>query len=182
MPTPNVRPRPPALPRLPGDESGATAVEFGLVALPFLAMLVAALQLGLFYLSQSALEVATEKAARSVLTGSAQSAATTQSGFLTAVCAKLPSLLKCSNLMVDAQVYSSFSSTNTSAPTITYNADGTVSNQWNYNLGGPNDIVVLRVLYLLPVIAGPLGFNIANASGGRRLLMATAVFKNEPYR
>jgi hypothetical protein len=126
--------------------------------------------------------VATEKSARTVLTGSAQSASTTQSQFLAAVCAKLPSLLKCSNLMVDAQVYSSFSGSNTSTPTITYNANGTVSNQWNYNIGGANDIVVLRVMYLLPVIGVPLGLTLANTSYGNRLLMATAVFKNEPYQ
>ena len=164
------------------DENGATAVEFGIVALPFLALLLAAVQLGLVYLSQSALEVATEKAARLVLTGTAQAASTTQSQFLAAVCAKLPSLLKCSNLMVDAQVYSSFSSSNTSAPTITYNPNGTVSNQWNYNIGGANNIVVLRVMYLLPVIKVPLGLSLSNTSYGARLLMATAVFKNEPYQ
>lgn len=161
---------------------GAAAVEMALVATPFFALIIAALQLGLVYLSQSTLEIATEKAARSVLTGTAQAAGTTQQQFLSVVCSKLPALLSCSNLMVDAQVYSSFSGSDTSAPTITYKADGTISNQWKYNIGGPNDIVVLRVLYLLPVVSGPLNFNISNMSLSRRLLMATAVFKNEPYK
>lgn len=165
------------------DTRGTAAVELSLVALPFLALIIAALQIGLIFFSQSALEVATEKSSRLVLTGSQQSQGVTQQQFLATVCAKLPVILNnCSNLMVDAQVYTSFSSSNTSTPTITYNANGTVSNTWQYNIGGPNDIVVLRVMYLLPVVSGPLGFNLVNTSSSSRLLMATAVFKNEPYQ
>ena len=162
------------------DRKGATAVEFALVATPFLGLLLASLQTGIVYLSQSALEVATEKASRLVLTGTVQGAAQTQAQFLTTVCSKLPALLKCPNLMVDAQVYSTFAGASTSTPTITYDANGNVTNTWSYNVGGPGDIVVMRVLYLLPVIGGPL-FKLAN-SNGKRLLMATAVFKNEPYQ
>jgi hypothetical protein len=55
-----------------------------------------------------------------------------------------------------------------------------VTNTWNYNIGGAGDIVVLRVIYLMPVIGGPL-FALAN-SNGARVLMATSVFKNEPYQ
>lgn len=163
------------------DRRGSAAVEMALVATPFLALLIASLQLGLAYLCQSALEVATEKTARSVLIGTAQTSGLTQAQFLSALCGKLPSILRCSNVMVDAQVYSSFAGSNTASPTITYNANGTVSNKWSYNIGGANDVVVLRVMYLLPVVSA-LGFNIANLSGGSRLLMATAVFKNEPYQ
>ena len=165
-----------------GDRGGATAVEFALVAAPFLAFLIATLQTGIVYVCDSALEIATEKAARLVLTGTVQGQALTQQQFLSTVCSKLPSILYCANVMIDAQVYSSFSGANTSTPTITYNPNGTVSNQWNYNLGGPGDIVVLRVIYLLPVVGGPLNFTLANAAGGKHLSMATAVFKNEPYK
>ena len=160
------------------DRRGASAVEMSLVATPFLAFIIASLQTGLVYFADSALEVATEKTARLVLTGNVQNE--TQQQFLTTLCSKLPSLLKCANVMVDAQVYASFSSANTSTPTITYNPNGTVSNTWNYNIGGTNSIVVMRVLYLLPVIGGPLAFNVANAGRGNHLCMATAVFKNEP--
>ena len=155
-------------------------MEFALVAAPFLALLLASLQTGLVYLSQSALEVATEKSSRLVLTGTVQGGAQTQSQFLATVCSKLPVLLKCSNLMVDAQVYASFSGATTATPTITYDSKGNVTNTWSYNVGGPGDIVVMRVLYLMPVIGGPL-FSLVN-SNGKRLIMATAVFKNEPYQ
>ena len=138
--------------------------------------------LGLFFLSQSALDLATQKVARTVLTGTAQTSGLTQQQFLASLCAKLPAILSCANIMVDAQVYNGFAAANTSSPTLTYSSNGTVSNTWSFNLGGPNDVVVLRVLYLLPVVAAPLNFTIANTPYGSRLLMATAVFKNEPYQ
>jgi hypothetical protein len=51
----------------------------------------------------------------------------------------------------------------------------------NYSPGGPGDIVVVRLFYQWPLIVTGLGYNIANLSGSKRLLTATAAFRNEPY-
>ncbi len=83
--------------------------------------------------------------------------------------------------MINVQNYSSFSSANTAPPTLTFNSQGQVTNQWSYNTGGANDIVVVQVMYQWPIELGPLGFDLANLSNGSRLLISTAVFKNEPY-
>jgi hypothetical protein len=37
------------------------------------------------------------------------------------------------------------------------------------------------MFYQWPLFVTGLGFNIANLSGNKRLLVATAAFKNEPY-
>ena len=50
-----------------------------------------------------------------------------------------------------------------------------------YSPGGPGDIVVVRLFYQWPLFVTGLGYNIANLSGSKRLLSATAAFKNEPY-
>ena len=84
--------------------------------------------------------------------------------------------------MVDVETASSFSNANTSTPTLTFNAQGQVSNAWQYQPGNPGDIVVLRIMYQWPLVRGPLSLNLANLSNGNRLLMATAVFKNEKYQ
>ena len=84
--------------------------------------------------------------------------------------------------MIDVQSYSSFSSAVTTAPTVTFAKNGTVSNVWNFSPGSPGQIVVLRVMYQLPVVGGPLNFTLSNLSNGNHLLMATAVFKNEQYQ
>jgi hypothetical protein len=83
--------------------------------------------------------------------------------------------------MIDVQAYTSFSAASTGAPTLTYNGSGQVTNAWQYNPGSPGQIVVVRAMYQWPVFVGPLGFKLSNLSNGDRLIMASAVFKNEPY-
>jgi Flp pilus assembly protein TadG len=167
--------------RLVSSDSGATAVEFALVAAPFLALLVGLFQTALVFLAGRELDEAVAQASRSIMTGQAQTSSMTQTQFNTAVCQNIYALFNCNNLMVNVQTYSSFSSANTSAPTLSYNAQGQVTNSWTYSPGGPGDIVVVQVMYQWPVVLGPLGFNLSNLANGDRLLMSTAAFKNEPY-
>ncbi len=160
-------------------EDGAAAVEFAMVAAPFVALLVAILDLALLFFAQAELETSVEKAARLVLTGQALSQGLTASQFQQQVCNNAP-LFTCSGIMVDLETASSFSGANTSAPTLTYNAQGQVTNTWKYQVGGPGTIQVMRVMYQWPVFPGPLNLNFANLSNGSYLLMATSVFRNEP--
>ncbi len=157
---------------------GSPAVEFALVAAPFVALLVAIMQVGLIYFAQESLESAVEQTARLVLTG--QSASMTQSQFATALCNNSPGLFTCANFMIDLQPASSFASANVSQPTLTFNASGQVTNTWQYNTGVPGDIMVMRVMYEWPVFLGPLGFNLSNEPNNMLLMMATSVFRNEP--
>jgi hypothetical protein len=106
-----------------------------------------------------------------------------------AVLTKLVStLFTCSNLFINAQSYSSFAAASTNDPIAGFNASNQPVNS-NGNVmtmswapGNPGDIVVLQIMYLWPVVGGPLGFSLSSPnSNGNRLLMSTAVFKNEPY-
>jgi Flp pilus assembly protein TadG len=162
-------------------EDGAAALEFAIVAAPFLALILAAMQTALAFFAGQVLESAVADSSREILTGQAQNAGMTQSQFSSAVCGKVEALFSCSGLMIDVQTASSFSSANTSAPTLTYNSGGNVTNSWSYNPGNPGDIVVMRVMYQWPVFLGPLGLSLSNEGNGKLLLMSTAVFKNEPY-
>jgi Flp pilus assembly protein TadG len=169
----------PLVKRFLTSSSGSYAVEFGLIALPLFAMIVAMIELGVVFLAQNEIETATEKAARLLLTQQAQNANYTQSQFAAAVCGYLPALINCANLMIDVSTVNSFASANTSAPTLTYNGQGQVSNTWNYSPGGSPSILVLRVMYQFPVV-GLGSFQLSNLANGSRLLIATAVFQVEP--
>jgi Flp pilus assembly protein TadG len=162
-------------------EEGAAALEFAIVAAPFIALILATLQTMLAFFAGQVLESAVADSSRAILTGSAQNAGMSQSGFATAVCGKVQALFNCSNLMIDVQTASSFASANTSMPTLTFNGSGGVNNSWQFSPGAPGDIVVMRVMYQWPVFLGPLGLGLSNESNGNLLLMATATFKNEPY-
>src|ERR1700749_4204047 len=65
---------------------GATAVEFALVAAPFIALLVAILQTALVFFAARVLDEVTEEASRYIMTGQAQTANVTQSGFANYIC------------------------------------------------------------------------------------------------
>ncbi len=39
----------------------------------------------------------------------------------------------------------------------------------------------MRVMYGWPIVGGPFAFGLSNQPNGTFLLIATAVFKNEPY-
>jgi Flp pilus assembly protein TadG len=163
------------------QEGGATAVEFGFVALPFLALTFAILQTALIFLAGQTLEAAVANAARLIMTGQAQTAGYSQADFKTQVCTQLSvtSMINCSiGVYVDVKSYTAFSQVSTAQP-ITNNQLNT--SNMTYSPGGPGDIVVVSLYYQWPVYISLLGDNLSNLSGSQRLLVATSAFRNEPY-
>ena len=165
-----------------GDASGAAAVEFALLMVPLLGLLMGSIQIAMIFLFGQELQSVAQKAARQLMTGTAQKAGLTQTTFGNQVCGMQPAPFVCGNLMIDVESGSSFNAINTSQPTLTYNGSGAVSNTWNYAPGNPGDIVILRLMYNWPVFGGTiLTPGLSNQPGGASLMIGTAVFKNEPY-
>ncbi|MDR3483569.1 MAG: pilus assembly protein [Bradyrhizobium sp.] len=170
--------------RFARDNRAASAVEFALVSLPLFAIIFAALQAAIALMAEQELDNATDEAGRLVMTGqvsstSGQTGYLTQAQFTQKVCSFLPALFNCSNLMVNMQTASSFSGVNTSAPSYAT----LQQNQWSYSTGQHGltpDTVILQVMYEWPVFGNIMGFNLANLTNGKRLLIGTSVFKNEP--
>lgn len=163
------------------DRSGATIIEFAAVAAPFIALILATIQTSLIFFAQQTLETTAEKTARELVTNQAQNAGMDQSDFQQAVCKNLPRFMKCTDTMVDVQSASDFSGIDTTSPTLQYDKDGKITNNWQFNPGPAGSIVVMRVMYLFPVIGGPLNLDFSNTQGNKRLLVATQVFKSESY-
>lgn len=157
---------------------GSAALEFALVAPIFFALLFAIIETALMFFASQVLETVTQNSARMILTGQAQQASYTQAQFANYVCSQVPALFTCSNIYIDVESYSSFSSI-----TINSQIDGSGNfvNNMQYSPGNAGDIVVVRLFYQWPLFVTGLGYNIANLSGSKRLLSATAAFKNEPY-
>jgi Flp pilus assembly protein TadG len=163
------------------SRDGTTAVEFAIVATPFLAILIAIIQTMIVFFAQRALDEVASEASRVIQTGQAQTSGLTQAQFATLVCQKTVILFTCGNFLINVQSSPSFSSASSTAPTLQFDSNGNVINNWSYQLGSPGDIVVLLLLYEWPVILGPLNFTLANLANGNRLLVSTNVFKREPY-
>jgi Flp pilus assembly protein TadG len=161
-------------------QDGAAAVEFGMVAAPFLALMFAIMETALVFFASQTLETAVSDSARLIMTGQAQSQTFTQAQFKSAVCARIGGLFDCAGgLQIDVKTYSSFGSVDNSPP---LDANGNLKTDFGYQPGGPGDIVVVRLMYQWPVYASLLGFNLGNMAGNKRLIMATAAFRNEPYQ
>ena len=167
--------------RYAGCTRAASAVEFAIIAAPFVALLVAIVQTALVFFAGRLLDETAEQASRYIFTGQAQSAGMTQTQFANYLCQKSSTLFTCGNFMINVQNYNSFAAANTSTPTLTFDSSGAVTNQWAWSPGSPGDIVIVQVMYQWPVMMGPLGFNLANLANGNRLLVSTVAFKTEPF-
>jgi Flp pilus assembly protein TadG len=160
------------------QQDGSAAIQFGLVAAPFLALTFAIIETAIIFFAGQALETAAADASRLIMTGQAQSQGFDAAKFKQEVCKKIYGLFDCANgVSVDVKNYSNFASVDTSKPV----TNGQLNTNMTYQPGGPGSIVVVRLIYQYPVYVNLLGFNLANLSGGKHLLMATAAFRNEPY-
>ena len=163
-------------------EEAAAAVEFALVAAPFLALLFAIIETALVFFAGQSLETAATDSGRFIMTGQAQNTGYASVGaFKTNVLCPVMGtggLFNCDSVQVDVQTYNQFSDI-TSAPPITNGQLDT--SKMGYVPGGPGSIVVVRLYYQWPIYLSLLNNNLANLSNGDRLLVATSVFRNEPY-
>ena len=163
------------------NQRGSTAVEFSLIAVPFFALLFAIIETALVFFAGQVLETAVQDSSRLILTGQAQSASTpyTQQKFKDAVCARLTIMFDCANgVYVDVQSYSAFTSVKVIEP---IDSGKNFIPTMKYDPGAAGDIVVVRLFYQWPLFVTGLGYNISNLTGSKRLLSATAAFRNEPY-
>lgn len=165
-----------ALRRFVRRQDGGTAIEFSLIALPFLSLVFAIMETALVFFAGQALETAVADSSRLIMTGEAQKQGFNQAAFKEAVCAKVYGLFDCaSGVSVDVKSYTSFPPSLPSP----IDANGNFVSNFAYDPGGPSSIVVVRLFYQWPLALSMVG--LSNMANGKRLLVATAAFRNEPY-
>lgn len=162
------------------DERGATAVEFAIIAAPFLFLLFGFMELCLLFFINVVLEHGTTEAARLIRTGQAQQASFDEVNFKQSVCDELFNLFDCTdNLHIDVRKVDQFAGTD---PILAQDADGNFATaHFDFSPGDSRDIVIVRVFYewslITPFISQPL----ANLPENKRLLVASEAFRNEPF-
>jgi Flp pilus assembly protein TadG len=170
------------LSRLRSARGGATAVEFALIAPVFLATLIAIFEVALFLFAQQYLQTAATEAGRQFMTGQVQGSGQTEQQMITnVICPQIQTLFDCNSVMVNVQSFSSFSNANSAKPTLTFNAQGQVTNNWAYNPGNPGDVMVVQLIYQWPIVSGPFGYVLANLGNGKTEVVGVAAFRVEPY-
>jgi len=170
-----------ALGRFRKDASGFTAVEFALVATPFLAFVFAIMEVALVYFGTFTLENAVDRAARQIRTGQAQGASMSQAQFVDEICKNVATFSKCkSELKVDVRSFSSFGGISTPSA-IGSNGDLDPSGLNTFDLGSGGDVVLVSVYYQWDLIGQIPGIGLQNQTNGTRLVTAIAAFRNEPF-
>lgn len=180
---------PPAPPRLrralrafAKARGGATAVEFALISIPFLAMLFAIFELGAIFMTSTALDSAVEQASRQIRTGQLQTGASdSAAGFKSLVCNSVSwiSTSDCeANLSLDVRTFASFSSISVTSPV----KNGAIDqSQIGFSPGGSCDIVLVRAFYPFTLLAPTLEPGLPNLNASQRLLTASVAFRNENW-
>jgi Flp pilus assembly protein TadG len=166
--------------RLARRQDGVVAVEFALLAVPFLGLILVILNSAMMIFTNAVVQGAVISAARQIRTGQMQNIDTncppaqnsTLSTFKTNVCNNLFGQLACGNLYFDVHTYPSFSQI--SLPT----AD---VSKTCFNTGGSGAIVAVRVMYNWQNVVPGLNALFSYKAGPPAPLQYTVILKNEPF-
>ena len=162
---------------------GATAVEFALVSVPFLTLLCAVFEAGLLILSQQMLNDGVDRAGRSVFTGAFQEGydgTAAADRFRAALCGG-PLLFSCADVKIEVSTSTFFGAPSASDP---YDAKAmalSASFGAKFQCPAGNDVVTVRAAVVVPRFFTILDLSPRKIGGRSQLIVATAVFRAEPY-
>lgn len=166
---------------------GSAAVEFAIVAPIFIALTLSVFEAGIYFFITSAVDAANTRASRLIRTGQAQSGAISREAFFEEICSVVSSFGDCNEqLTVDVQRFSDFNAlaADVAAP-VCRDSDPTIGepdpDALPYQTGNARDIIRVRVCFLYKSFNPALGFNLDTSTNGAHKMIATSVFRNEPF-
>nr|WP_319483541.1 TadE/TadG family type IV pilus assembly protein [uncultured Cohaesibacter sp.] len=165
--------------RFLGDTSGATAIEFAVLALPFFAFLYALLGIGYVYITSNTLEDAAQIAGRQIRIGEVASSGMTKDDFKGLICGSvaIPVQTCLADIVVDVTSDPDISNLDTDAPVTNGVLDPT---REQYDPGDPSDYVIVKAY--LPMSSVNSLFSLLDATNGPQFTLSTVmVFRSEPY-
>jgi Flp pilus assembly protein TadG len=162
-------------------DDGVTAIEFALVAGPFLFLLAVIFETGLMLFSEYVIENGVAQAARMIRTGEVQNSGMTKSEFKDVVCGNLATFLNCqANLYVDVRNFPNFAAISLPNPIAGNQLSPDVTTGAQFNPGPRLTVTVVRTYYEWNLFVPGISL-LANIGTDKRLLSAGAVFRNEPF-
>jgi len=182
--------------RLWRDDSGATAVEFGLVSLLVIYLMVGIIEFAMAMTVGNSLEAATNLSSRLGKTGyvDAVDHLSQEETIRAEIERRVGPMIDMSKLVITNEVYNDFASLNnpdvfqdlsdppdgdTDDPGEWTDVDGDGFRDGASGVGSSGEIVVYKIMYPWHVMTPLIGNIIGN--GGVINLMAYSVVKNEPY-
>lgn len=166
------------LPKWAKDDRGTTAIEFSLLAIPFIFLSIGIIELSIMYASASLLEGATGSAARLIRTGQVQQSTGDQIAmFEEALCNYTRVIVNCNDIDYEVIVLDSYSDFEDNPANV--DADGNFSSS-GVDFGGVSDKILIRTAYRYSMMTPFVGQLLAGPDNAR-LFMSTIVLQTEPY-
>lgn len=175
--------------KLHDAREGTTAIEFGLVALPFFLFVFGIMLIGMKYFTENALEHGVEAAARDIRTGQAQKDGKTLADFRQMVCTEAGDYITCdSKLVIHVQSANEWQDI-TPIPCLTGGAltpsAGVGTDPLADSSGTEEAVVLVTACYEWDMTQvfnlGGIGDAIGDMSNGSSLVQAVSTFRTEPY-
>lgn len=162
------------------QNDGVVAVEFSLILAPLVMLMLAILEVTLFYAAGSVLQGSTDSAARMVRTGQiAQAVGDPQTLFEDTLCAAAAALIRCNDISYEViPVDAGFAGADAIAPA--FDDDGQLVSA-GFDPGEALEVVIIRVAYRYEFTTPIVGPIMSDGIGNSRLLMSTVVLETEPY-
>ncbi len=167
------------------SESGAAAVEFAMVALPFFMLLGVILETGVMMFFEYTLQASVQKASRLIRTGQAKSLALTAASFKTEICKTAGLLMDCNSkvtVYVDSDP-NGFGALEAKfpAPTSVGSASDGSPGPSSFNCGAPLNAVGVVATYDWNFAFPFMNFNANTSVTTKRRLTGVVMFANEPF-
>ena len=167
--------------RFSRERKGSVAIEFSILAMPFIALIFAILESCVSFATQQLIANSADRVSRDVRTGRLKVADLSGTKLHKLICDNilLMAPANCPDLIVDLNNYSTFALVPKKVP---LKADGDINQTgFTVNPGGPSTINHLRVYYRWPVMTDFMRSRMSNMPGGKTLLMSSATWRNEPF-
>ncbi|MBB6469683.1 pilus assembly protein [Aminobacter carboxidus] len=175
--------RPSFLARFMRNQSGSTAIEFAVLAIPFSLLVFAILESCIAFAGQQVLANAADEVARQLRTGQEKAAGFTEEKLKDQICAKLQVLVSkdCkAQLVVDLRSYPTFA--DAAKVKLKLTSDRDIDTTGFAVTPGPSmSKNMLQVIYKWPVITDFMRASMSNLKDGKTLQYATVTWQNEPF-
>lgn len=169
--------------RFNGDERGVAAIEFAILAMPFLLVLFAVLESSISFASQQLIADTVDHLARDIRVGNIKQGGpgSSEAEIKDRICSELEFFVEdgCPDMEVDLKVYAGYDDI---PVTIPRKANKDVNDAgFDVEVGLDLDIQMLRVFYRWKYMTKFIADKSATLPDGKTLLYAAAAWRNEPY-
>jgi Flp pilus assembly protein TadG len=165
------------------DRRGVTAIEFGMVAMPFLLLLYGIIGVGLYFFTTFTLENAVEQASRLLRTGQAQQAGMTASQFKAKVQEFSPGFIDANKLRVNVQNYADSDAITADNTPKCLDTDRSLIDAPAFSSGTASETLLVIVCYEWDYGKRIPFWNFGNMGSDNKsvLIQAATTFRTEPY-